>query len=279
MKARYAVLSVMIAMTLTCSACAMKAKAQAGLIEAFKETPFYSGGEITADDSDPFAAAHPKLTALNDGGEYLYLLDSDGFINYIVSKDMENQTYQGREPEKADKEKMASDAADWFDKVFYQEEEILGKEKNIVSHGFDGGSYLYTIKLMLNEYPTGNSGSLSFSVDGRLMIASFIRSKLSVKDIAKEAAISDQDVAVELAKKALEKDSEVYYKGKNVVHCFDRIKNVSAEKNVVNGKRVWEVKFEVPTSGIVDWDTIDLACFIRIDMDTGETVEVATSGK
>lgn len=279
MKARYAVLSVMIAMALTCSACAIKAKAQARLIEVFKETPFYSGGDITVDNKDSFAAAHPKLTALNDGGEFLYLLDSDGFINYIVARDMESQTYPDHEMKESDRAKMTSDAADWFDKVFYLEERILGNEKNIVSYDFDGGSYLYTVKLMLNEYPTGNSGSLSFAADGRLIVASFVQSKLSVKDIAKEAAVSDQEVAVELAKKALEKDSEEYYKGKNVIHYFDQIKNVSTEKNAVNGKRVWEVKFEVPTSGIIDWDTIDLACFIRIDMDTGETVEVATSGK
>ena len=62
MKARYAVLSVMIAMALTCSACAIKAKAQARLIEVFKETPFYSGGDITVDNKDSFAAPKANCT-------------------------------------------------------------------------------------------------------------------------------------------------------------------------------------------------------------------------
>lgn len=167
-------------------------------------------------------------------------------------------------------------AEGWFDKVFREEESQAGyEEKQITVTDYNGGNYTVTIDLLFQGKESGNTGSLSISADKKLISAAFIHSDFTFDELKKPIVISDKE-AIERARAIV--TEEIIGKDQNVLVTFDNSEVLSCRFRVFHNHRFWEIEESINiSSGSITDDVVYY--LIRIDADTGECLEAASSLK
>ena len=274
---------VVLVLLICCTAIAMswtgislysEAKAEDRVLEAFIATPFYNDGEVRRTREPDFEKTHPGLYAVTDGGDYLYWMKENGTLAYITAVDANHQTYSEEVLPDYHKEDAALAAEEWFDKAFFEEEKVFGNRKKIHAEDFNGGSYMVTAELLINNLPTGNSAFFAFAADGQLIVGTFVRNNMKPEDAGKEPAVSEE-VAIELAKRAIDLDENSPFEKENITYNWDRVRVLETKLNVTERKREWIVLLEVPIEGVYEWGETEWAIWVFIDSESGKCSHIA----
>ncbi len=215
-----------------------------------------------------------NLLPMSDEGDYIYWYNQNGQLELLTRKDHQTHVFPEEMKQGFGKKEAEESAEEWFKKVYEKEIKELGIERETVVSDFNGGNYLVTINQLHAGKQTGNTASISISAEGEVISAAFVHNTLSPEELLKPIMVDEND-ALERAVKAVDRDLRSTYN--YFISDLDETEVISSSYRVFRGLRFWEFEINVPVAsekGEVYEPVI--YCYVRIDADTGECIEIAS---
>ena len=201
--------------------------------------------------------------------QYTYYLDENGIPVHIAPKDIITKDITTLKSDSFGKEEAVKKAEALFDQVFPDAVKVKGREKESVVTA--GQTWLVTIHLLENGYDTGYAACIDYSLDGQLIGSAFIPGEEERPEI-----LITEEQSFQLAQEALLTYCRKNY-GDNTMLHFEETRNISCVYRIARGNHFWRIEFGVPIENIGYRNDEVLFSIIKIDSQTGECLEIATS--